>query len=101
MFRNLTPHAVVIGDLTIMPYGQVARCSEIVQPAGFHQGIALVHKTYNDVHDLPDPEAGVLLIVSAMVRQALPYRQDLASPGDLIRDENGNITGCRNLVVNP
>jgi hypothetical protein len=41
-----------------------------------------------------------LYIVSAMVREACPDRHDLLSPGELIRDGKGNITGCRGFDVN-
>ena len=63
-------------------------------------GIQFVKKTYGKVAGLPDKEDGVMYIVSMMVRQALPNRNDLASPGDIIRDEYGQITGCLNLVIN-
>jgi hypothetical protein len=61
-------------------------------------GIQLVRKSYGSV-DLP-PETGDIYIVSNIVRQAFPDRKDLASPGDLIRDENGIVIGCKNLIVN-
>ena len=50
--------------------------------------------------EIDDEQPDVLLIVSAMVRQALPDRKDLASPGDLVRDENGAVIGCGNLIIN-
>jgi hypothetical protein len=59
----------------------------------------LVRGTYGQVIDLPDQQEGVLLVVSALVRAALPGRRDLASPADLVRDTVGRVLGCRALEV--
>lgn len=99
---NLTPHAIHLPNRTIEPSGQVARCQEWTLPAGTFDGIVLIRREYGAVEELPEyvHKSGNLYIVSMMVRQALPERIDLASPGDLIRDESGQIIGCKNLVVN-
>ena len=39
-------------------------------------------------------------LVSAMVRLALPHRKDLFSPADFVRDNKGNIYGCRAVEGN-
>ena len=102
---NLTPHTINIigegGSVTLPPSGQVARCatkSVVVGSAG--EGVALFRTTYGEVVDLPEPEEGVLLITSALVRSAVPARGEVASPGDLVRDANGQPIGCKGLVVN-
>lgn len=100
MFINLTPHAINLPSLTVPPSGKVARCAEITTRAGECEGVALVTKDFGDVSDLPDPVEGTVYIVSMKVRQALPHRHDLASPGDLTRDDKGQITGAKNLAVN-
>lgn len=100
MIINLTPHAIHVGEFTFEPSGTVARCQETTEKAGMFEGLELVRKAYGVVTDLPDEKPGTLLVVSMMVRQALPLRQDLASPGDLIRDADGKIIGAKNLVVN-
>jgi hypothetical protein len=101
---NLTPHAINIitpaGTVTVAPSGTVARCSQTSTPAGEVNGIALSRTTFGKVIDLPEPVEGTLLIVSALVRAALPARTDLASPGDLVRDAAGNPVGCKGLIVN-
>lgn len=97
---NLTPHPITIGGLIIPPSGTVARVSVAHDDAGTHEGIPLVRGTYGEVSGLPAPQAGVLCIVSALVRCALPHRTDLASPAKLVRDEQGRITGCEALEVN-
>ena len=100
MIINLTPHAINLPDRTIEPSGKVARCTEITNDAGRFEGIELITRQYGEVVDLPEPVDGDLLIVSALVRAARPGRLDLASPGDLVRDADGKIVGCKNLVVN-
>ena len=97
---NLTPHPVnVILDgqdpITILPSGVVPRCSAantVVAP-GFTQSVL------GDVTGLPDKKDGVLLIVGAMIRTALPDRDDLigpdTSPTGAVRNGDGMIIGVR------
>lgn len=101
-FVNLTPHAVVIvnGPPSIQPSGTVARCSTTVTDAGTYAGVYLQRTVYGSVEGLPPPRDGVLYIVSALVRAAVPDRTDVASPGELVRDSNGAVVGCRSLVIN-
>jgi len=100
-FINLTPHAVVIvGGPTLAPSGSVARCSSISTPAGEHGGVTLSRVVFGAVEGLPDPEPGIVFVVSALIRAAVPNRTDVASPGDLVRDASGAVVGCRNLVIN-
>lgn len=100
MIKNLTPHPVTVAGITIQPEGIVPRLSQKSEFVANFDGVPLVRMTFGDVAGLPDEQPDVLLIVSAMVRQALPDRKDLASPGDLIRDENGAVIGCGNLIIN-
>jgi hypothetical protein len=110
-YINLCPHAIVIlGDTggvvrTIPPSGVVARCAEqtIYLPPIEPDDIPVCLREYGDVTGLPtegSDEPGYY-IVSNMVRQALPKRLDLASPGDTVRDQEGQIIGVKNLIVNP
>lgn len=102
---NLTPHTVNIvtadgAPLTVAPSGQVARVSQSLRQVGQWDSIPLVQGTFGEVVGLPPQEDGVLLIVSALVRAALPARVDLASPAELVRDAEGRVIGCRALEVN-
>ena len=105
MFINLTPHEIHLPNQVIPPDGRVARCKELSLPIFGHrdgaESVELIFRAYGYIVDLPEPIECVIFIVSAMVRMAWPGRKDLASPGDLVRDEKGNIVGCLNLVVNP
>lgn len=100
MIVNLTPHEITVDDVSFPPAATPARCEEITSSAGYFDSLPLVTKRYGQVVNLPDPYPNTMYIVSMMVRQACPGRPDLASPGDLIRDENGRILGAKNLVVN-
>lgn len=97
---NLTPHVIRLPGLTLQPTGIIPRCVEESISLGSFAGVELVARKYGQVTDLPEPRQGVLLIVSMLVRLAHPEREDLASPGDLVRDGEGRILGAKNLVVN-
>ena len=99
-FVNLTPHEVNIGDLDFPASGTVARVVVEHQEIGEHAGVPLLVGSYGEVSNLPEPEEGVLYIVSAAVRTALPERKDLGSPAHLVRDEEGRIVGCLALEIN-
>ena len=99
MIRNLTPHEIKILNKEI-PSSGIARVSQILTFADTFDGVDLMIAQYENVVDLPDPQDNTLFIVSAMVRNACADRFDLASPGDLIRDDSGNIIGCKNLIIN-
>lgn len=100
-FINLTPHDLHVhgldGEVRTLPRsGVVARVATSSVDAGAVGGIPTVLTTVGEVTDLPDPEEGVVYVVSGMVASAAP-RGDVMSPGDLVRDENGRPVGCRGL----
>lgn len=101
MFVNLTPHKINIHTdsetVVVSPSGQVARVETKSERIGEIDGIEIFSTTYGDVIDLPDPSEGVNYIVSGMVAQQVPWRVDVYSPGDLIRNEQGQPVGCRGL----
>jgi hypothetical protein len=114
---NFTPHAVTLlaggASVTLPPSGGVARvstCDELadclsLQAEAFGLDdresfpVDLFTQSYGEVTGLPEERPGVVLLVSGMVRAALPERMDLASPGGLVR-EDGRVIGCTHLVVN-
>ena len=107
---NLTPHAVTIrgGDgecWSLPPSGQVARVSTTPQFVGtleMEDGITvpIIRQAYGPVVGLPAPTPGTRYLVSALVRAALSVRHDLVSPADLVRDDAGQIVGCKALEGN-
>lgn len=105
---NLTPHAITVVTLqnddhfTVPPCGQVARLAVSrerlpdIEIDGLP--VQLVHPTLGAVEGLPEPKEGVICLVSALVAEAV-RRPDVMSPGELIRDKEGVITGCRGLCA--
>lgn len=110
MLKNLTPHEVKIYklngttpdlDVVIEADGAVARVScEYIKVDKKVDGIDLYRPVFGEATGLPDYEEGVYLLVSAMVREALPLRSDLVSPGQLLRNDKGEVIGCLGLVGN-
>lgn len=110
MLKNLTPHEVCIYklngvtsdlDLVIEAGEEVARIScEYVKVNKRVEGIDMYRTVFGEVTGLPDYSEGIYLLVSTMVREALPLRSDLVSPGQLLRDDDGNVIGCLGLVGN-
>ena len=110
MLKNLTPHEVKIFklngtvpdlDVVIEASDLVARVScEYIKVDKKVDGIDLYRPVFGEVTGLPACEEGTYLLVSAMVREALPLRKDLVSPGQLLRDDDGNVIGCLGLVGN-
>jgi len=108
-FINCTPHAVNISCedgsvLTVEPSGDFARVATNVENVNIPgiEGIKVVKTTFDTskVEGLPAPEEGVIYIVSLITLNALKgIRSDLVAPGNLIRDEGGNIVGCDGLTV--
>lgn len=106
--RNLTPHAplnvwqegVLVTSLPAA--GPPARLEETwddLPALSTADGpVPLVRMTYGDVAGLPDPERGVIHVVSQLVCRALPHRTDLVFPARLRRDAAGTIVGCDALA---
>lgn len=105
---NLTPHTMNIFNsegvqiAAFPPSGKVARVSVKLEQRAHIDGIPVVAGSYGAVTDLPQPEAGTVYIVSALVRTApeCKGRVDVLSPADLVRDASGNIIGCKSLEAN-
>jgi hypothetical protein len=104
--KNLTPHEIrIVGTsvetlAVLPPSGSVARVSMTREVVGEVAGLPVYRSQYGFVVGLPDAEAGVALVVSAMVRLAVPGRADVYSPGELVRGTDGQPTGCRGLEGN-
>jgi hypothetical protein len=52
---------------------------------------------YKDINGLPPSERGVFFIVSMLIAQSCPERNDLVFPGEICRDSSGKILGCYNF----
>lgn len=104
---NLTPHPITVLDqddhvlITVAPEPTSARCQEHLQPEGFllvddQLRVPLARTSYGEVTGLPHEDARTVLIVSAVVAEALPQRTDLVVPvGQVVVDRQ--VLGCRAL----
>ena len=102
--KNLTPHnvVIVINDTKIViPSDGIARVTETktATPSIDVDGVVIETfvSAFGEVENLPPQEDGVMVIVSAMVASAAKDRNDLLVPGELVRDNDGNIIGCKSL----
>ena len=103
--KNYTPHHLKFlhgGQAIQLPSLGTARCRERVTSKGNWDAagdIPRVSVGYGEVSGLPDPQDGVVYLVSQLVVQSLPGRSDLAYPHELHRDSAGTITGFSALAV--
>ena len=67
------------------------------EPAGEVMGISVTRTVFGEPVGLPEPEVGTCYIVSQLVKNALPERDDLVVPAEVVRDADGNIIGCKSL----
>jgi hypothetical protein len=103
---NCTEHEVVVYEeegmgvlMMLKPSGVLARVSE----KKWDNGVILVGGVeiprigvgYGEVEGLPERKEGTLYIVSALVKQRVPEREDVVVPSNPVRDSKGKIIGCR------
>lgn len=102
---NTTPHAVIIVDndgkvlQTIEKSNISVRLSVQTVPNGFLGEIPLTKTVFGEPVGLPEYKEGTFYIVSQLVKSALPLRNDLLVPAEVVRDSNGVILGCKSLGI--
>ena len=95
---NLTPHAInIVGHGEIPASGLIARVTTKIVPSGCIAGLPVVRTEFGEVTGLPKLD-GVYFIVSSIVKSAA-NQENLLVPGELVRDDKGNITGCKSLSL--
>ena len=104
LLKNFTPHNVVVivnESKIVIPSDGIARVTEEKNPAPSIDvdGVAVETfvSAFGEVENLPPQEDGMMIIVSALVASAAKGRDDLLVPGELVRDDGGNIVGCKSL----
>lgn len=101
---NLTPHAITFLDgnnsvlATIEPSGTIARASQTRDRVSEVNGIPVNQCSYGAVTGLPDPQDGTIYLVSALTAQACRNRSDVFIVDDAVRNESGQIIGCRAIA---
>lgn len=100
---NLTPHDIHLyrgNELveTVKSCG-AARVSVRSEVIGEIDGFPISKNFYGEIIGLPEPQPGTYYIVSALVAQAAAGRRtDLLVVNDTVRDEKGQIIGCRGFA---
>ena len=100
---NCTPHAVTVVDAEgkilriIESNGSPIRLASSTVPAGEFDGVPLTRTEFGEPVNLPAPQEGTVYIVSQLVKNAIPGRSDLVVPAEVLRDDKGQIIGCRSL----
>ena len=102
MIFNLTPHdlSIVLADGAIhrLPKsGNVARVATSRAAGPDVDGIPTSVTTFGDIEGLPAPWPDTVYVVSGMVAARCGDRADVFAPGELVRDDAGNVVGCRGL----
>lgn len=119
---NMTPHQLniitdeILVDSWVRPSGPdeiIKSQNVIIPPSGIvtrlleketnskrwlGQAISLRHIGFTCIDGLPEKHVNVIYVVSRIVAQHLGDRNDIFCPGDLIRDGQGNIIGCKGLA---
>lgn len=101
---NATPHTLNIinknGEaVSIAPSGILPRVEEREVRRGIIGDFELVTFSAGEVYGLPPVETGKFYVVSRPVASALVgKRNDILVPGSFLRDEGGNIVGCKGLA---
>lgn len=103
---NCTPHELNIrrqdgSFVQIAPSGTVARVESRREFAMSRNGIAISRTRFGKVTGLPEPSGDTWFVVSLLCKQAARNqgRDDVLSPGELIRDEQGRPIGCDGLTL--
>jgi hypothetical protein len=99
---NLTPHDIKIvlpaGDVRVIAKsGTVARVATTRAAGPEVDGIPTSMTSFGEVEGLPAPKRGTVYVVSGMVAARCSDRDDVFAPGELVRDDAGNVVGCRGL----
>jgi len=103
MIINKTPHPIHLykGDKveTLQPVAPCPRVATTQTKLFDLDGVPVMATSFGAVQDLPAPADGTFLIVSRLVISACPDRRDLVCPDQLVRDDKGQIIGCRGFSI--
>jgi len=100
---NLTPHPIIIikenGEKIILEKcNNPARCDSFRVKVCEINGISVNKVCFGQIYNLPEKRENTIYIVSRIIAEAAKDRDDLYIVDETIRDENGNIIGCKSLA---
>ena len=95
-FINLTSHTIneVTSGQSYLASGIIARISTSKIKVAEHDGVPIYETTMGAVEGLPEPKEGVMYIISGLALGAVENRNDVVSPGNLQRNQQGQPIGC-------
>jgi hypothetical protein len=101
---NFTPHDInIVGEdntvVSTIPSTGLIRLKSATERVAVLEGVPISKTVFGEPEGLPEQETSVFYIVSQLVKTALPNRSDLLVPAELVRDDQGNIIGCKSLGV--
>lgn len=109
-FVNLTPHALSLytteGVRDIPASGRLCRVKTRPEFLQVVDGMPVYTDAFDGIEDLPDPEVGIVFLVSGLVLTAMKdagiKRSDVLAPGTgpldgAIRDHTNRVTGVTRL----
>jgi len=92
-----------VKPLMIVPSSGVSRAACVETPVGQIDGIPVFKPTYGEPENVPDPEDGVMYVVSSITAQACREAgrttSDLLLPARTVRDSEGRVIGCTAFCV--
>ncbi len=98
---NLTPHVVnlLINNVPIQieRKGRIPRVEEVIEFESSIDGAYVYNVSYGGVQDAPPLMPNTIYVVSRMIAEALPGRNDLCFPYMLERSPEGTVTVARAL----
>jgi len=99
---NLTSHPITIlrdhrPPVVLSAEEPTLRCEEFRLDVGIWRDIILSNSYFAAPPDLPEPQPGVIYIVSLPVAICCTDRRDLVVPDEAVRDSDGHVIGCKRL----
>ena len=104
--KNYTPHEVVIikngkAYRAFPSMGSLRVDQKTISCGSIDYDIPITSTVFGKVENLPEKNEDTIYIVSSLVCQACPDRNDFFIPNESVRDEQGRIIGCSSLSRNP
>lgn len=108
---NKTPHPITLvledgAKITLAPVLPIPRVSSssvqtanytITDENGTEHTVVREAPVFGEVVDLPEPQEGIVYVVSMLVAARAQNRTDLVSPGRQLRNNAGQVIGCAGL----
>lgn len=97
---NLTPHVVNIVDsegniqYSYSSSKKPARVDTDYAVVPFNEGPTIIKTTFTETINLPKEKDNVWYIVSSLVKQNEPERNDLLVPSHIVKNSNNKVLGC-------